>query len=729
MTVNDNYRHYKTKKVKFSLDGLTCSSCVNTVADAMKSFKHDVNNNSSPRMKVEIHSENSINVTLLPDPQLEFMYALHRSKYEDSSPSSSSSSTEMKDDIVKCEQGIENSLIESVVDTIESIGFGAEFVSSSECKIHQDVENGPIEEEDNHLRALYLDVKLNADIVVEVLTNIEHVNSVKIVSSNSKGSKAGAQKTKNEFSSVGDKNSGSATIEMSYDCDLIGIRTILDKVYSDSTLHSNGGSGGIIEVTDISSYQSMLAKAESKRMAEIQAYFRSFFFSACCAIPVALVSMVFNHIPGLKQFLHSYIFWNITWEEIIAWVLTTPVQFYSGARFYREAFYSIKTGHLGMGFLIAAGTSAAYFYSVFVVLYNAARDAKMGDRLMQAFETSALLIMFVLLGKYLECKVKSFTSKAISKLSQLTPETARLVGSVSQPAGKEQEEVEKVHELYYSLPEQQIPLILLQKDDVLLIRPGEKVPTDGIVLQGTSSIDESMLTGESIPVNKEKHDSVIGGTINIDGSLYIQVNAVGKDTALSKIIGLIEAAQSSKAPIQEFADWIASRFVPIVTGLSAFTYILWAILLNTSALDGVKGSWPYKEEGLNDWTLPLLFSISCLVIACPCALGLATPTAVMVGSGVSAKHGILIKGGEALEAANKITAVVFDKTGTLTLGMPVVQNVLLLSDRCAFLHGEEKALEEGVDSTVRVNESVLRTIFRFAASAEYGSEHPLAKGM
>ena len=139
MTVNDNYRHYKTKKVKFSLDGLTCSSCVNTVADAMKSFKHDVNNNSSPRMKVEIHSENSINVTLLPDPQLEFMYALHRSKYEDSSPSSSSSSTEMKDDIVKCEQGIENSLIESVVDTIESIGFGAEFVSSSECKIHQDV--------------------------------------------------------------------------------------------------------------------------------------------------------------------------------------------------------------------------------------------------------------------------------------------------------------------------------------------------------------------------------------------------------------------------------------------------------------------------------------------------------------------------------------------------------------------------------------------------------------
>merc|ERR1712038_162755 len=279
----------------------------------------------------------------------------------------------------------------------------------------------------------------------------------------------------------------------------------------------------------------------------------------------------------------------------------------------------------------------------------------MEDRLMQAFETSALLIMFVHLGKYLECKVKSFTSKTISKLSQLTPETATLVGTANLTITNNAEfgsnmnngEDEKEDEiLYQPVPEQKIPLILLQKNDVLLVRPGEKVPTDGIILKGSTNLDESMLTGESMPVHKEMDDTVIGGTMNIDGSIYIEVDAIGKSTALSKIIELIESAQSSKAPIQEYADWIASRFVPIVTGISVFTYILWAVLLNTSILDGVKENWPYKEEGLNDWTLPLLFSISCLVIACPCALGLATPTAVMVGSGVSARHGILIKGSE-----------------------------------------------------------------------------------
>ena len=769
MTSNHNY---KTKKIKFALDGLTCSACVNTVSDAMHSFQPEVEasldsatyryqnassdsfgNNpnrelsspllkSDPVLKTEVHHENnSITVTLLPSPQLQFIYSL---KGIATNNEKVATLLDKKGGISIAEK-MENSLIEEVIDMIESIGFGAEFLSSKELRVVDQMDsieggggstNGQQQqfvedEEDDYLRTLYLDVKLNANIVLDILKNVDYIHSVKIM--NEKLSKTSQMKNSNNNY---DGGNGSATIEVSYDSDLIGIRTILAKINADQTLNANGGCGESIEVTDASSYQSMVANAESRRMAETNEYLYSFLFSALFAIPVSFVSMVFIHIPSMKPFLESYAIWHITWEEFISWVLATPVQFGSGARFYRDAFFSIKTGHYGMGFLIAAGTTAAYFYSIFVIFYNAVRNAAMEDRLMDTFESSALLITFVLLGKYLESSVKSFTSKAISKLSQLTPETATLVGSTNMLTSGFEDG--KFNDLYYSIAENEIPLILLQKYDVLLIRPGEKVPTDGIVIKGISSVDESMLTGESMPVHKEQGETVIGGTINLDGSLYIKVNAIGKDTALSKIIRLIESAQASKAPIQEYADWIASRFVPVVTGVSVFTYVLWAFLLNSGALDGVKDTWSYRENGLNDWTLPLLFAISALVIACPCALGLATPTAVMVGSGVSAKNGILIKGGEALEAANRITAVVFDKTGTLTFGTPVVQSVLLLSDRCAFLSGitseqtiKQKNLLNSTDraeTAKKINEQALRTIFKFAASAEYGSEHPLAKG-
>lgn len=622
----------KTKKLKFALEGLSCSSCVMTVTDAMKSFVLAAQNKDGylNDLTVEIERD-SLKVSLLPDPNLEIIYSINflspsPRALDDNRDSDKNLNTE------KDEGLIESKLINDIKTLIESIGFEAEFTSSFQLKQEKHDEESCIKHQnvnDDPLRSLYLTVKLNASFVYQILIEMNDVHSVKFIDQN----------IKKKFISSNNHNinNGHATIEISYDCHKIGIRTILSLIESDPTLLSKGGCGSPIEVTDITSYQNMIAKSEARRQLEINQYFQSFLIATCCAIPVALISMVFVHVPGMKQFLHSYIFWNITWEEFTAWTLTTPVQFYSGARFYREAFYSIKTRHLGMGFLIAAGTTAAYFYSVFVVFYNASRNAKMGDRLMQAFETSALLIMFVLLGKYLECKVKFFTSKAVSKLSQLTPESATLVGSVKVVDSSDAKNEQQSNTLYEPTPEQQIPLILLQMNDVLLIRPGEKVPADGIVIQGSTSIDESMLTGESIPVHKENNAFVIGGTINIDGSIHIKVNAIGKDTALSKIIGLIESAQSSKAPIQDFADNIAAKFVPAVTATALFTFFLWAILLNSSALEGVKETWPYKKEGLNDWTLPLLFSISCLVIACPCALGLATPTAVMV-SHLKLKH-------------------------------------------------------------------------------------------
>ena len=257
--------------------------------------------------------------------------------------------------------------------------------------------------------------------------------------------------------------------------------------------------------------------------------------------------------------------------------------------------------------------------------------------------------------KYLEANAKSRTSKAVSALAEMAPDSATLIGTIDATSGNVSTVKERI-----------IPLTLLQRGDILLVRPGEKIPTDGIVKSGSTSCDESMLTGESLPVSKTEGSKLIGGTINMNGAVQMIVEEVGEDTALAQVIRLVETAQSSKAASQEVADRIASVFTPAVIAVSITTYIVWAILLNSSILDGIKDDWPYHEEGFNDWTLPLLFSISVLVIACPCALGLATPTAVMVGTGIGARLGILIRGGEPLELSKDLTCVVFDKTGVST---------------------------------------------------------------
>ena len=354
----------------------------------------------------------------------------------------------------------------------------------------------------------------------------------------------------------------------------------------------------------------------------------------------------------------------MTAEEIWTWILSTPVQFWSGRAFYVGSYRGLRAGgRLGMSFLIAMGTTAAYGYSVAVVLHNSARwreehggaaghdadadadaDAAAtgghGDRLMQAFESSSLLIAFVLLGKYLEARAKSRTSKAVSALAEMAPDVASLVGERRTEGNDDNDEVvdQEADEAgsdgggadananaagYVSVPERSIPSALLQVGDVLLVRPGEKIPTDGTVLSGSISVDESMLTGESIPRTRSPGDSVVGGTLNLAGSARVGVGAVGDRTALAGIVRLVEEAQSGRAPIQEVADRIAARFVPFVLACASLTFVLWAALLGSPALDSVKVGWPYRERGFNDVTLPLLFSISVLVIACPCALGLA----------------------------------------------------------------------------------------------------------
>jgi Cu+-exporting ATPase len=350
----------------------------------------------------------------------------------------------------------------------------------------------------------------------------------------------------------------------------------------------------------------------------------------------------------------------------LLWALATPVQFWAGWRFYRGAWGALKHRTADMNTLVAVGTSAAYFYSMIAVLFPGLFTAA-GIELGLYFDTSAMIIALILLGRFLEARARGQTSEAIKKLIGLNPSTALVIRN-----GEERE----------------ISVEDVQVGDMILVRPGERVPVDGIIREGHSSLDESMITGESIPVDKNTGDEVIGASINKTGSFKFEATRVGKDTTLARIVRLVEEAQGSKAPIQRLADIIASYFVPIVIGIAIITFIVWYFAGPSPAL-----------------TYAILNFVAVLIIACPCAMGLATPTAIIVGTGKGAEHGVLIRSAETLERAHKINTVLLDKTGTLTRGEPEVTDIIASS-----LSSREKVLQ-------------------LAASAERGSEHPLGEAI
>jgi len=353
-------------------------------------------------------------------------------------------------------------------------------------------------------------------------------------------------------------------------------------------------------------------------------------------------------------------------KSYLLWALATPVQFWAGLRFYRGAWGALKHKTPDMNTLIAVGTSVAYFYSMVAVIFPGLFATGVLEPHLY-FHTSAAIITLILLGRFLEARARGQTSEAIKKLIGMQPKTALVIREGGQ---------------------EEIPVDEVQVGYLMLVRPGERVPVDGIVHQGYSSVDESMITGESIPVEKKADDRVTGATINKTGSLEIEATNVGKDTTLAHIIRMVEEAQGSKAPIQRLADVIASYFVPAVIGIAIVTFIIWYFVGPAPAL-----------------TFAFLNFVAVLVIACPCALGLATPTAIMVGTGKGAEYGILIRNGEALEKAHQINTVLLDKTGTLTRGEPVVTDVVAAS----FSSQEE--------------------VLRLAASAEHNSEHPLGEAV
>jgi len=393
--------------------------------------------------------------------------------------------------------------------------------------------------------------------------------------------------------------------------------------------------------------------APEKEMARLK---RLTLFSLGIGIPLFVV--------GLGQGLG---WWLAGLEEpvnLVFFVLATPVQFVAGYRFYRGFGDAIRNKSANMDVLIAIGTTAAWGYSA-VVTFLPVFGVLLADK-GTYYDTAAVIIGLILLGKYFEEIAKGRASDAIRKLMDLAPRTARVVRD-----GKEEE----------------IPVELVQVDDLVIVRPGERIPVDGIIVDGFSAIDESMITGESLPVEKKVGDTAIGATMNKTGLLRLRATRVGADTTLNQIIKLVEDAQASRAPIQRLADRVASVFVPAVVGIAALTFFLWSVPLGESVAHA------------------LVFFIAVLIIACPCALGIATPAAIMVGTGKGAENGLLIKGGEYLEKAHKLTTVVFDKTGTLTKGRPSVTDVVPVG----------AISDDGV--------------LRLAASAEEGSEHPLGEAI
>ena len=417
---------------------------------------------------------------------------------------------------------------------------------------------------------------------------------------------------------------------------------------------------GVVETED----GEELEDAErAARQAEVRKQEVRLLVGAIFTIPLFLLSMA-RDFGLLGMWAHE------PWVNFLMWGLATPVQFYVGWQYYEGGYKALRNGSANMDVLVALGSSVAYIYSVFVTLGLAPGHVY--------FETAAAIITLIVTGKLLEARAKGQTSEAIKKLMGLRAKTAHIM--------RDGVEVE-------------VPIEQVQVGDVVVVRPGEKIPVDGVVTEGHSAVDESMITGESLPVDKAPGDRVIGATINRQGLLRFEATAVGRETALAQIIKLVEDAQASKAPIQRMADQVAAVFVPVVVVIALATFAIWYFLVPTAT-----------------FTDALIRLVAVLVISCPCAMGLATPTAIMVGTGKGAENGILFKNSAALERAHGLTAIVLDKTGTITRGQPTVTDVVVSKSYAPAVPAGGQAVALGAP-----NEEVLR----LAAIAERGSEHPL----
>lgn len=424
------------------------------------------------------------------------------------------------------------------------------------------------------------------------------------------------------------------------------------------------------DIVEVREGEDIVEKEKRERESEFKKLRIKLTAGTILTIPILLLA--FSGMTGLPFFTQLPKQINF----LIQLILATPVQFWVGRQFYAGAMIAARHRTTNMNTLIAVGTSAAYVYSIAATFFPALFEIR-GYSAEAYYDTAATIIILILLGRFFEAKAKGRTSEAIKKLIGLQPKMARVIKTGAQQGAEEVD----------------IPVEDVESGDIILVRPGEKIPVDGVVTEGYSAVDESMISGESIPVEKKSGDKVIGATINKTGSFKFEATNIGRNTMLSQIINMVQEAQGSKPPIARLADKISSVFVPVVMAIASVTFIIWYLF-------GPEPSFTYA----------LLNFIAVLIIACPCALGLATPTSIMVGTGKGAENGILIRGGEALETAHKITTVILDKTGTITKGEPEVTDVVTSSK------------EQVTSGKWQVARAVL---LQLAASAEKNSEHPL----
>lgn len=465
-------------------------------------------------------------------------------------------------------------------------------------------------------------------------------------------------------------------VRVSYEAEIMGVRDVQDALQRLGTqpqlmAAASAGSNSLV----------------AKQRAEARQLRKQLMLSLVFTLSAVAAMDLFPMWGPAKRLLESSTPWpNVSAGDMLQWLLATPVQFGSGRSFYVSAWKSLQIGALGMPFLVALGTSVSYGFAIASYIHAGFQHSTTAITYPDFFMTASMLITFVLVGKVLEAAAKRRTSSAIVKLMNIQTKTAVLLEP--QEAGPARE--------------REIPVELVQRGDLVRVIRGNRVPVDGHVEFGELHVDESIVTGESMPAHRALGDRVVGGTTVLDGAAHVRVTCVGEDTVLQQIVRLVEGAQMSKPPMQALADKIAGKFAVFITAFAAIVSIMWYILLKTGrASDAAR----YIPKSYSPAVAAFVFGVSSLVIACPCAIGLATPTAVMVGTGVGARLGILIKGGEALEMAHKVTAVVFDKTGTLTRGAPTVVEVVCMP---------------GVDE---------RQLMQLVGSAEANSEHPLASAM
>jgi Cu+-exporting ATPase len=489
---------------------------------------------------------------------------------------------------------------------------------------------------------------------------------------------------------------------VTHEASILGIRELVESV------EARGYNALVADSEDNSAQLESLAKTK-----EIQEWWRAFCISVSFAVPVFLISMI---IPMCLPFMDfgkwQFIFPGLFWGDVACLTLTIPVQFGVGKRFYVSAIKSLRHGSPTMDVLVVMGTSTAFFFSVAAMIISVLLEPH--NRPGTVFDTSTMLITFITLGRYLENRAKGQTSKALSQLMSLAPSMATIyVDPIAAEKaaeswdGKTDAKESTMESAGDAAEEKNIATELLQIGDIVVLRPGDKIPADGVVTRGQSYVDESMVTGEAMPIQKHKGSNLMAGTVNGAGRVDFRVTKAGRDTQLSQIVKLVQEAQTSRAPIQRMADRIAGIFVPVILALGLSTFIVWMIV--SHVLEKPPAIFLKPESG-GKLMVCMKLCIAVIVFACPCALGLSTPTAVMVGTGVGAQNGILVKGGATLETATKISRVVFDKTGTLTYGRMSVS-------------------EANLETIWLSNEWRRKLWWTLIGLAEMGSEHPIGKAI